>query len=130
MFFCFIVFPTVSAEILKSSLTTMERQIQRLENDIENFPKTDDQQDKFVEKMSISFLSWPFSHLAWFRAENLLLKNTCIVAFEDIACAILSTAARAVCALPGSGKQFKSLGVIGGTQGNLGNGSGCLAVRC
>ncbi|XP_049898636.1 protein diaphanous homolog 2 isoform X3 [Epinephelus moara] len=42
----------VSAEILKSSLTTMERQIQRLENDIENFPKTDDQQDKFVEKMS------------------------------------------------------------------------------
>ncbi|XP_041652948.1 protein diaphanous homolog 2 isoform X5 [Cheilinus undulatus] len=42
----------VSAEILKSSLTTMERQIQRLENDIENFPKTDDRQDKFVEKMS------------------------------------------------------------------------------
>ncbi|XP_028315109.1 protein diaphanous homolog 2 isoform X3 [Gouania willdenowi] len=42
----------VSAEILKSSLTTMERHIQRLENDIENFPKTDDQQDKFVEKMS------------------------------------------------------------------------------
>uniref|UniRef100_A0A674NWC7 Diaphanous related formin 2 n=1 Tax=Takifugu rubripes TaxID=31033 RepID=A0A674NWC7_TAKRU len=42
----------VSAEILKSSLTTMERQIQRLENDIEHFPKTDDEQDKFVEKMS------------------------------------------------------------------------------
>uniref|UniRef100_A0A3Q1FW88 Protein diaphanous homolog 2 n=1 Tax=Acanthochromis polyacanthus TaxID=80966 RepID=A0A3Q1FW88_9TELE len=42
----------VSADILKTSLTTMERQIQRLENDIENFPKTDDQQDKFVEKMS------------------------------------------------------------------------------
>ncbi|XP_044062188.1 protein diaphanous homolog 2 [Siniperca chuatsi] len=42
----------VSAEILKGSLTTMERHIQRLENDIENFPKTDDQQDKFVEKMS------------------------------------------------------------------------------
>uniref|UniRef100_A0A674P305 Diaphanous related formin 2 n=1 Tax=Takifugu rubripes TaxID=31033 RepID=A0A674P305_TAKRU len=37
----------VSAEILKSSLTTMERQIQRLENDIEHFPKTDDEQDKF-----------------------------------------------------------------------------------
>lgn len=33
----------------------MERHIQRLENDIENFPKTDDKQDKFVEKMSISF---------------------------------------------------------------------------
>uniref|UniRef100_A0A3P8S2U7 Protein diaphanous homolog 2 n=1 Tax=Amphiprion percula TaxID=161767 RepID=A0A3P8S2U7_AMPPE len=42
----------VSADILKTSLTTMERHIQRLENDIENFPKTDDQQDKFVEKMS------------------------------------------------------------------------------
>ncbi|XP_014189339.1 protein diaphanous homolog 2 isoform X6 [Haplochromis burtoni] len=42
----------VSAEILKSSLTNMERHIQRLENDIENFPKTADEQDKFVEKMS------------------------------------------------------------------------------
>ncbi|XP_041845513.1 protein diaphanous homolog 2 isoform X2 [Melanotaenia boesemani] len=42
----------VPAEILKGSLTTMERHIQRLESDIENFPKTDDQQDKFVEKMS------------------------------------------------------------------------------
>lgn len=48
---------TVSAEILKSSLTTMERHIVRLENDIENFPKMDDQQDKFVEKMSISFFA-------------------------------------------------------------------------
>lgn len=48
-------FSTVSAEILKSSLTNMERHIQRLENDIENFPKTADEQDKFVEKMSISF---------------------------------------------------------------------------
>ncbi|XP_029581804.1 protein diaphanous homolog 2 isoform X1 [Salmo trutta] len=42
----------VSAEILKSSLSTMERHIQRLENDIENFPKTDDKKDKFVEKLS------------------------------------------------------------------------------
>ncbi|XP_041705668.1 protein diaphanous homolog 2 isoform X1 [Coregonus clupeaformis] len=42
----------VSAEILKSSLSTMERNIQRLENDIENFPKTDDEKDKFVEKLS------------------------------------------------------------------------------
>lgn len=49
-------FPAVSAEILKGSLTSMERHIQRLENDIENFPKTDDEQDKFVDKMSISFL--------------------------------------------------------------------------
>ncbi|XP_054453351.1 protein diaphanous homolog 2 isoform X1 [Anoplopoma fimbria] len=41
----------VSAEILNSSLNTMERHIQRLETDIKNFPKTDDQQDKFVEKL-------------------------------------------------------------------------------
>uniref|UniRef100_A0A671MZC0 Protein diaphanous homolog 2-like n=1 Tax=Sinocyclocheilus anshuiensis TaxID=1608454 RepID=A0A671MZC0_9TELE len=45
----------VSAQILKASLDTMERHIQRLENDIQNFPKTDDKQDKFVDKMSISF---------------------------------------------------------------------------
>lgn len=50
------MFP-VSAQILKASLDNMERQIQRLENDINNFPKSDDKQDKFVEKMSISFLS-------------------------------------------------------------------------
>lgn len=57
MIYCYLFcFFTVSAEILKGSLTTMEKQIQRLENDIENFPKTDDLQDKFVEKMSISFL--------------------------------------------------------------------------
>ncbi|KAJ4945552.1 hypothetical protein JOQ06_023233 [Pogonophryne albipinna] len=64
----------VSAEILKSSLTTMESHIQRLENDIENFPKTDDKQDKFVEKIQKTTLvpsghksefprSWPISIL-------------------------------------------------------------------
>lgn len=42
----------VSADILSSSLSNMERHIKRLENDIQNFPKTDDQQDKFVEKMA------------------------------------------------------------------------------
>ncbi|XP_066571111.1 protein diaphanous homolog 2 isoform X4 [Amia ocellicauda] len=42
----------VSAQILKASLDTMERHIERLENDIKNFPKTDDSQDKFVQKMS------------------------------------------------------------------------------
>lgn len=70
LFVSFFFFPTVSADILKSSLTSMERQIQRLENDIEHFPKTDDQQDKFVEKMAISFFSFfslgfLFAHLAW-----------------------------------------------------------------
>jgi len=34
----------------------MNHQIKRLEDDIENFPKTQDEHDKFVEKMSISFL--------------------------------------------------------------------------
>uniref|UniRef100_A0A8B9C2Y7 Diaphanous related formin 2 n=1 Tax=Anser brachyrhynchus TaxID=132585 RepID=A0A8B9C2Y7_9AVES len=46
----------VSAQTLKSNLDSMNHQIQRLENDIENFPKTQDEHDKFVEKMSISFL--------------------------------------------------------------------------
>ncbi|PKU36384.1 hypothetical protein llap_13312 [Limosa lapponica baueri] len=46
----------VSAQTLKSNLDSMNNQIQRLENDIENFPKTQDEHDKFVEKMSISFL--------------------------------------------------------------------------
>uniref|UniRef100_A0A8C6JU92 Uncharacterized protein n=1 Tax=Melopsittacus undulatus TaxID=13146 RepID=A0A8C6JU92_MELUD len=46
----------VSAQTLKSNLDSMNHQIQRLENDIKNFPKTQDENDKFVEKMSISFL--------------------------------------------------------------------------
>uniref|UniRef100_A0A8C6JUN2 Uncharacterized protein n=1 Tax=Melopsittacus undulatus TaxID=13146 RepID=A0A8C6JUN2_MELUD len=45
----------VSAQTLKSNLDSMNHQIQRLENDIKNFPKTQDENDKFVEKMSISF---------------------------------------------------------------------------
>uniref|UniRef100_A0A8C0BU15 Protein diaphanous homolog 2 n=1 Tax=Buteo japonicus TaxID=224669 RepID=A0A8C0BU15_9AVES len=46
----------VSAQTLKSNLALMDKQIQRLELDIKNFPKTEDEHDKFVEKMSISFL--------------------------------------------------------------------------
>ncbi|XP_072190122.1 protein diaphanous homolog 2 isoform X2 [Excalfactoria chinensis] len=38
---------------LKSNLDSMNKQIQRLENDIKNFPKTEDEHDKFVEKMSL-----------------------------------------------------------------------------
>lgn len=55
-----------------------------------------------------------------------------MLTYKDILCTILfhSTALYAVCVVPGSSKQFKSLGVIDGTQGNLGNESGCLAVRC
>ncbi|MBN3304333.1 DIAP2 protein, partial [Amia calva] len=33
----------------------MERHIERLENDIKNFPKTDDSQDKFVQKIMYGF---------------------------------------------------------------------------
>ncbi|XP_042333998.1 protein diaphanous homolog 2 isoform X2 [Sceloporus undulatus] len=42
----------VSAQVLKSNLDSMEKQIQRLENDIKKFPKTEDPHDKFVEKMT------------------------------------------------------------------------------
>uniref|UniRef100_A0A8C9MIU4 Diaphanous related formin 2 n=1 Tax=Serinus canaria TaxID=9135 RepID=A0A8C9MIU4_SERCA len=45
----------VSAQTLKSNLDSMNQQIQRLEKDLENFPKSQDEHDKFVEKMSISF---------------------------------------------------------------------------
>uniref|UniRef100_A0A803VES5 Protein diaphanous homolog 2 n=1 Tax=Ficedula albicollis TaxID=59894 RepID=A0A803VES5_FICAL len=47
----------VSAQTLKSNLDSMNQQIQRLERDIENFPKSQDEHDKFVEKMSISFFA-------------------------------------------------------------------------
>uniref|UniRef100_A0A9J8A8B5 Diaphanous related formin 2 n=1 Tax=Cyprinus carpio carpio TaxID=630221 RepID=A0A9J8A8B5_CYPCA len=47
----------VSAQILKASLDTMERHIQRLENDIQNFPKTDDKQDKFHSREQYEKLS-------------------------------------------------------------------------
>nr|XP_019811337.1 PREDICTED: protein diaphanous homolog 2-like [Bos indicus] len=46
----------VSAQILKSNLAAMEQQIVRLERDIKQFPKTENQHDKFVEKMTISFI--------------------------------------------------------------------------
>uniref|UniRef100_A0A8C3Q7Y2 Uncharacterized protein n=1 Tax=Geospiza parvula TaxID=87175 RepID=A0A8C3Q7Y2_GEOPR len=49
----------VSAQTLKSNLDSMNQQIQRLEKDIENFPKSQDEHDKFVEKMSISFGTSP-----------------------------------------------------------------------
>ncbi|CAI9180803.1 unnamed protein product [Rangifer tarandus platyrhynchus] len=46
----------VSAQILKSNLAAMEQQIVHLERDIKQFPKTENQHDKFVEKMTISFI--------------------------------------------------------------------------
>lgn len=55
-FLLIVIFFLVSAQTLKSNLALMDQQIQRLELDIKNFPKTQDEHDKFVEKMSISFL--------------------------------------------------------------------------
>ncbi|XP_010713535.1 protein diaphanous homolog 2 isoform X2 [Meleagris gallopavo] len=43
----------VSDKTLKSNLDSMNKQIQHIENDIKKFPKTEDEHDKFVEKMSI-----------------------------------------------------------------------------
>ncbi|XP_066880371.1 protein diaphanous homolog 2 isoform X3 [Kogia breviceps] len=42
----------VSAQILKSNLAAMEQQIVHLERDIKQFPKTENQRDKFVEKLT------------------------------------------------------------------------------
>ncbi|XP_069754167.1 protein diaphanous homolog 1-like [Narcine bancroftii] len=42
----------VSAEMLQKNLDQMRKQITRLEKDIESFPQSDDEQDKFVEKMT------------------------------------------------------------------------------
>ncbi|XP_074962790.1 protein diaphanous homolog 2 isoform X6 [Phalacrocorax aristotelis] len=42
----------VSAQTLKSNLDSMNHHIQRLENDIKKFPETQDEHDKFVQKMS------------------------------------------------------------------------------
>lgn len=125
---CFMSLFLVSAEILKSSLSTMERHIQRLENDIENFPKTDDLQDKFVAKMSISFL---FVHLHFCMSE-FCHCFICTGWYKNIICAVLSVAAVIVlvCVVSGSRKQFKSLGMIGDTPEIVGNGSGCLTVKC
>uniref|UniRef100_A0A673GUM2 Protein diaphanous homolog 2-like n=1 Tax=Sinocyclocheilus rhinocerous TaxID=307959 RepID=A0A673GUM2_9TELE len=64
----------VSAQILKASLDTMERHIQRLENDIQNFPKTDEKQDKFVDKMSISF-DFPFHLPKQYEKLSTMHKN-------------------------------------------------------
>ncbi|KAI1899173.1 hypothetical protein AGOR_G00058870 [Albula goreensis] len=49
----------VSAENLERNLKQMERQISQLEKDLETFSSSEDPQDKFVTKMSISFLRGP-----------------------------------------------------------------------
>ena len=46
----------VSAENLQKNLDQMKKQISDVERDIQNFPAATDEKDKFVEKMTISFL--------------------------------------------------------------------------
>lgn len=48
--------PLVSAENLRKNLDQMKKQIADVERDIQNFPAATDEKDKFVEKMTISFL--------------------------------------------------------------------------
>jgi diaphanous 1 len=52
------VFPVVSAENLQKNLDQMKKQISDVERDVQNFPDATDEKDKFVEKMTISFLEW------------------------------------------------------------------------
>lgn len=50
------MFPLVSAENLQKNLDQMKKQISDVERDLQNFPAATDEKDKFVEKMTISFL--------------------------------------------------------------------------
>lgn len=52
---CFVS-TLVSAENLQKNLDQMKKQISDVERDIQNFPAATDEKDKFVEKMTISFL--------------------------------------------------------------------------
>uniref|UniRef100_F6T0L3 Diaphanous related formin 2 n=1 Tax=Ornithorhynchus anatinus TaxID=9258 RepID=F6T0L3_ORNAN len=73
----------VSAQTLKSNLTAMEQQIERLESDIENFPKSNDKHDKFVEKMTISFFD--FAKCARDQYEKLqIMHNTMTKLYENL----------------------------------------------
>lgn len=48
-------FLVVSAETLQKNLDQMGKQIKDLEKDVETFPPPQNDKDKFVEKMTISF---------------------------------------------------------------------------
>ncbi|XP_004776031.1 protein diaphanous homolog 2 isoform X5 [Mustela putorius furo] len=64
----------VSAQILKSNLTAMEQQIINLERDIKKFPETEDQHDKFVEKMTSFTKSARDQYEKLFTMHNNMLK--------------------------------------------------------
>ncbi|XP_059012868.1 protein diaphanous homolog 2 isoform X2 [Mustela lutreola] len=63
-----------SAQILKSNLTAMEQQIINLERDIKKFPETEDQHDKFVEKMTSFTKSARDQYEKLFTMHNNMLK--------------------------------------------------------
>uniref|UniRef100_A0A8C4MLL5 Protein diaphanous homolog 1 n=1 Tax=Equus asinus asinus TaxID=83772 RepID=A0A8C4MLL5_EQUAS len=46
----------VSAENMQKNLDQMKKQISDVERDVQNFPAATDEKDKFIEKMTISFL--------------------------------------------------------------------------
>ncbi|XP_044793347.1 protein diaphanous homolog 2 isoform X8 [Bubalus bubalis] len=69
----------VSAQILKSNLAAMEQQIVHLERDIKQFPKTENQHDKFVEKMT------SFTKSARDQYEKLLtMHNNMVKLYENL----------------------------------------------
>lgn len=66
------VFPVVSAENLQKNLDQMKKQISDVERDVQNFPAATDEKDKFVEKMTISFLE---RRVLLLREEKLTLRE-------------------------------------------------------
>ena len=52
----FVFFYSVSEDQLAKNVSSMKKQITKLEKDIGIFAKTKDEEDKFSEKLSISFL--------------------------------------------------------------------------
>ncbi|XP_036082274.1 protein diaphanous homolog 2 isoform X4 [Rousettus aegyptiacus] len=69
----------VSAQILKSNLAGMERQIVHLEGDIKKFPQTGNEHDKFVEKMT------SFTKTARDQYEKLLtMHNNMVKLYENL----------------------------------------------
>ncbi|XP_071069094.1 protein diaphanous homolog 2 isoform X3 [Dasypus novemcinctus] len=64
----------VSAQLLKSNLATMEQQIVHLERDIKKFPQTENQHDKFVEKMTSFTKSARDQYEKLFTMHNNMMK--------------------------------------------------------
>ncbi|CAD7682395.1 unnamed protein product [Nyctereutes procyonoides] len=75
--------------LCKSNLIAMEQQIVHLERDIKKFPETENQHDKFVEKMTISFIYlsifYSFTKSARDQYEKLLtMHNNMLKLYENL----------------------------------------------